>query len=257
MEDNEIEQSNSTESTEAAVEPQETEQESKPEASQEASKQEDSTPFHQHPRWIEREEQWKERFSQQEEATKAALQRLEQLEKQSTPQSQAKEDALISRLKGIDPEFGGRIEQMWNKLSKIDDYSAKFEQLEAKERNAWVDNTFKNLCTENKLSPDMAKRYERELIAVYRQNPQMSTQELPKVFKQVHEDYTKFVEGIRRSDRESYVAAKKTESNIPASATKGKPVSATQSKALPTDPGERRQQMVKEILEESRRSNKI
>lgn len=252
----EFEQSNSDASQEASSEPQSQAVEQE-QASQEAKpNNEDNLPFHQHPRWIEREEQWKSRFSQQEESYRAALSRLEALEKGSKNSAEA-EDALIARLKGIDPEFGQRIEKMWSAQSRLEQLEQKIQSYEAKESRSQVMNTMSQLHSEYKVSKELQPWYQSRIQALATSDPSLGPQDLPRVYKQVHDELSKFLDTQKRADRESYVADKKKEASTPASTTKGKPAVPSNKKEIPADPEAARQQMIQEILKEARAGRNV
>jgi hypothetical protein len=257
----EIEQSNTDASNEVSSEPQMETAEEQPEAEAQpaqASQSEDTQkPFHEHPRFrelIEQKNQIAERATQYEKQL-ADLQR--RLDTMSKPEAQkAQEDALIARLKGIDPEFGSRIEQLQSKLSKLDELESKLQSWETRSVETEAKSQLSQLYTEHKVPANLQARYEREIRMIAAENPNIQLTDLPKVFKKVHEEYTSFIDSVKRSERESYVTGKKADASAPVSQPKGKPASANKNQ-FSKDPAKARQEMVEEVLKSVRGSNEV
>lgn len=227
----------------------------KPEANTDSEK---PTPFHEHPRW---KEMLEERNSYREQA-KALEQRYAQMEAQLKQLSQQnlpkkEEDALIARLKGIDPEFGSFAEQQKAALQELHELKEWKQQQELRSMRDQAVNTINSLHEQNKVPAELRDRYNREIQFLIQQNPKAELQDLPNLYKQVHTDYTQMLEGIKRKERESYVSDKKADSKVPTSQPKGKPVEAGKGKEFSKDPAEARQELIKRVLKQAKASDSL
>lgn len=213
------------------------------------SASEDQLPFHEHPRFKELVEQ-KNRAMEQ---SKALEERYAQLESQlrqmqQTNQPKKEENPLYSRLKGIDPEFGGEFEKVASSLKELQElkqWKTEFEQNQ--QRNAAV-ATVKSLHEQNKVSPELRSIYESQLELAYARNPQAFLKDIQGQYKAVHESMMKVFEARDRAARESYVSSKKADASIP-SPSKGKNITSSKEFKYSDDPAEARQQLVKRTLE--------
>lgn len=244
MEENE--QLNSDVQTESSSETQSAADSTPAQAGAEQTTNQDNVPFHEHPRFKELIEE-KNSYRQQIEDLGRQMKELQASRQQSQTQTQTK-DELIERLKGIDPEFGKRFEQMASRDAQFEQLLAWKQQMEAQQtRNQAVDMVQK-LHAEYKVPENLRVRYEREIRAMAAENPNLKIQDLPKLYKSVHEEYTKLLDSVRRSDRESYVAGKKADGAAPTPQTKGKPVTPQVRKEFSKDSGVERQETVSEVL---------
>lgn len=217
------------------------------------------TPFHKHPRWIERDNELKA----EREARQALEQRYSQLESQikslSEPKAPAAPDkraAMIERLKGIDPEFAEFISE----LAPREDVKQVQERYQQMEQQAFVQRavgTIKELHTKNNVSPELQARYEKELDIAYRTGQIRNMDDVQKTYKAVHEDYSKMLESIKRAERESYVAAKKADTKLPSSQPKGKAAPNAAKGEWSKDPAEARNQLISQVLKRARASDSL
>lgn len=258
----EQEQSNSDASTEVSSEPQQQaatqESETSHEGQTNKTTEDFKGPFHEHPRWKEREEQWSKKFQDLE----ARLQKQSEAQAPKQQQTQQEQkDELFERLKGIDKPFGERLEQMWNKLNKVD----QIEQMTQAERQQTFQKTvadqFTKLCTDNKVPEGRREYYEvmmaRMATKMRSEGKAVGLDSMQSLFKQVHDSEAKYLDSLRRTDRESYVTDKKKDASAPTSQPKGKPASNAPKATPPRDAAEARQQTVSEVLRLARAEREV
>lgn len=193
----------------------------------------------------------KNQFAEQLKALSEKSSSLEaQVHKMSQGElSKKQEDALISRLKGIDPEFGGRIEEMHAKLSRVDQMEQKLQAYEHAQLREKAVTTVNGLHEQYKVPAEMRDMYNAMLINAENQGLIKGLNDVPGYFKQVHENITKMIDGVKRSERESYVAQKKQDSKAPTSQPKGKPALPGNTKPqFSRDPELAKQQIVSRYL---------
>ncbi len=210
---------------------------------------EDKAPFHEHPRFKELVEQKNKAIEQArslEERYGAMEAQLKKLTEGSLTQKQ--EDALISRLKGIDPEFGERFEKLDQTQKELAELRQWKAQVEADKVRTQAVSTVDRLHEQNKVAPELRELYNEQLEAAYARNPQAFLKDIQSAYKGVHDRMTKTLENFRRIDRESYVAGKKADASAPAP-KKGGQVPASKEFKFSDDPAEARSQIVKRTLE--------
>lgn len=234
----------SSETTNAVVENNEAEGAKNAEASQQQPK-EDNVPFHEHPRFKELIEQ-KNAASKQAQALQARLEALEKTSK--TPQAQAKEDALLARLKQIDPEFGGRFEKIDQSLSRIEKFEQWMQQQEQEKSRTQAVSTLESLHTQYKVSSEMKDVYQAMIQQAAAADPSLDVKDLPDLYKNIHERMSKYMDTMKRSDRESYVSDKRKDASAPTSQPRGKPATNAVKKAAPQSQDEDRASTVDEVL---------
>lgn len=236
-------------------------QQTKTEVESKEAKEEASTPFHEHPRFKELVQQKNEALAQTkqfEAALNEMRQQLEGFKKTSSSTSQQAQDALIERLKGIDPEFAKRIEELSSikpELNELREWKAKADAESFQNR---VKQEISALHTEFKVSDRLKAKYENEIKAIAQANPNLGLQDLKTVYKQVHEDYQALLEEIKREERKQYVDSKKKDASIPKSPSKGAvPPKSTPKKAETLDREEMKRDIVKSALEKNRAAQDI
>lgn len=264
-----FEQSNSDASFEASSELPSTDsqqtQESAP-AQAEAQKPEDSsTDFDQrldkHPRFkelIEQKNQFSQRVQTYEKQLAEMQKRFEEMNKPKQEDPEAKQtQELMERLKGIDPTFAKGYQKALEAAKQVEQLSQWKQQYETQQFQQAAVSTVNSLHEANKLSPEIRDLYNAQLIAAERNGQIRSVDDVKAVYKQVHESMSKMFEARDRQLRESYVADKKKDASAPTAQSKGKPVNPNAPKQYSKDPGEARQQMVAEILAETRASKNV
>lgn len=217
---------------------------------EQTTKTQDTTPFHEHPRFKEIIEE-KNRFAEQLKAYERRFQELEQRSQQSN-ESKTKEDKLLARLKEIDPEFGGRFEEMYAKVQQVDQLAQWKQAQEVQSTQQAAQTQLDTLYTKNNIPEDLRDMYRANIVDLARSSG-AKVGDLPKLFEQVHGRFNKYLEGVRRTDRESYVTGKKTDSKAPAPAPRGPaPKANTQKSEWSKNPDEMRQQLVSKVLKNLR-----
>lgn len=185
-------------------------------------------PFHEHPRFKElisernQEREERARLSQQIQQMQAALQ------KQSQPAQRSKQDQLLERLTSIDPEFAEFQKGIYDKLSVAEQTQRELQELRSQRESEQATNQFDKLCTDNKVEAKDKFLYE-QMIANMATSTNAKISQLPNLFKQAHEQLSKYFDDRDRANRESYVADK-TKDKRPATATGGIPASAAKAK---------------------------
>lgn len=218
-------------------------------------------PFHEHPRFKELIEQ-----KNQAQATQKALEeRYYQLQAQLNHMSQqpktpveAQKDELLEHLKTIDPRFAARFEQLTKTLPTVEALQQKIENYERQQVRTQAVNSVNSLHEQNKVSPELRQFINSQLDLMAMQGQLKSLEDVPTAYNRVHGDYKKFIEGIERTTRESYVTAKKADAKTPTSQPKGKPVSnGSQKLTFSKDPEVAKQQIVSRYLKNSKAAQDI
>lgn len=259
-------ESDANEQVEVSSEPSESsEQESEQSASTteetaQAEPQPAKVPFHEDPAiqdFIARQtqRQVEELRNQYDSQFYQLKQQYEQLQRANQPARA--EDPLISRLKTIDPEFGNRIEKLSALESEIDQFRSWQQQQQQQALYQEANNTLEKLHTEHAIPAELRATYDARIQQLAMQNPNYTIKDLPKLYKQVHDDTVKFIDSVRRHERESYVADKKKVATKPSSQPKGEPVKPGKGPDWAKDPVERRDQAVQRILKMARSEGEI
>lgn len=212
------------------------------------------TPFHEHPRFKELVEQ-KNQFAKQTQDYQRQLAQVQAQIRDMQSQSiskQKQEDALHARLKGIDPEFGERFAKVDSSLNELQELKQWKQQMELNQIRERGIQTVTSLHNEHKVTGDMQEFYNSQIEAAIRMNPQATLEDIPGIYKQVHDKFSKLFESRDRAQRESYVQTKQKDANIPSS-SKGK--ASTSTKAgfeYSKEPQEARKQLIGNILKHAR-----
>jgi exonuclease VII small subunit len=208
-------------------------------------------PFHEHPRFKEVINQ-KNEFSQRLQEAEKRFQELSSRFESSKPKEATPESKLLERLKGIDPEFGSWAEQQHAMKQQLEQKLTAMEQwkssLESSQQMSQVTSSLEKLHTENNVPADLRDFYEAQLERAAKANPNLTLQDLPKVYKEIHDRHSKYMESVKRDVLASYTQSKSKDAAIP-SASKGN----TQKPGNPKfeyskDPSEARSQIVKNAL---------
>lgn len=210
------------------------------EVSQETKASEANVPFHEHPRFkelIEQKNAYQQRWTEQQKQVEALYAKLESLEKANTNQSSKQADALIERLKSIDPEFAGRIEQLTQlptQLKSIEERLNQADQMQQAQQNqqlytqamSKLDSLYKANSVPDNLKDMYQEHIENYIYKVESQGQKLGLKDLDQVFNTTHEKLSKFFDQYGRQIKESYVTEKKKDAT-PVSQTGGVPVRAT------------------------------
>lgn len=212
--------------------------------------QEANTPFHEHPRFKELVEQKNSAQSQY----KALEERYAKMEEQLKALSQPKEtrnekDELIEDLRKIDPRLATRLEQFSKSLPMVENLQQQLQQYQTQQVQQQAVQTVNSLHEANKVSPELKTFINNELDRMYMAGQLKDLSSIQSAYKSVHDTYSKFVDSIKRSERESYVTAKKVDAKVPTSQPKGKPAGSTPQKpTFSKDPEVARQQIVSHYI---------
>ena len=234
IENEQIESTTSDVSPESSSETQETSTQEQQNAGAQAPVQQDSSanlPFHQHPRWIERDNELK--------AERAARQQLEQsiadmqkrfTEMQKAPAGPDERTELLKRLEGIDPAFGKLISELVTTPKELQELKAWKQEYEAQQTRAQAVSTVSSLHEQNKVDGELKDLINEALVAMDAQGKIKNVQDIPRAYKEVHERLSKYVDSIKRGVTASYVSDKKTDGKVPTSQPKGAPVKSQGNK---------------------------
>lgn len=207
---------------------QEQSEESTPEPEQKSAPAAPEVPFHEHPRFKELVEQ----KNQYQAQLKALQDRLDRQEHQSRQQPSAPKptDKFVERLQGIDKDLADRIAKYDEGQETVSQLKARLADYEAATTRSQAETAINNLYSEHKVDPSIQKMYTAAIKDIANANPQMKLSDLSSVFKEVHENFTKFTETLRRSDRKSYVVDKKADAKAPTSQPKGEAAKPAKTK---------------------------
>lgn len=175
-------------------------------------------------------------------------------------QSQPKADPyakVVERLQGIDPEFAEVIKHALKSASKVEELEAYRQQQSAEETRRQANNTMDKLFSEHKVPEGDQKFYRSMVRSMAMDDPSVRMEDLPKLFKSVHEDYTKHLDNIRRSERSKYVTDKSKDASKPTSQPKGNPTKGPQKKDLPVDREEAKAELIKNLMSKRRAATDI
>ncbi len=260
MENNESVQDVSSESSSPSPESQSSSnvvEQNSQQASPSESKQE--TPFHEHPRFKELINQRNE-FSQRLQDYEKRFQELNSRIEQSQPKAPTPENKLLERLKSIDPEFGSWAEQQHNARMQLE----KQLQDQVQWRQSQEASTFRNqlnsslekLHMDHKVPEAMRDVYQASLQAVAQANPNLGLQDLPNVYKGIHEKISKYVESVKRDALTEYSKSKVKDAAIPSTPKGPSPKPGTANKTqYSKDPAEARAQVVANAMKGLRGNN--
>lgn len=227
------------------------ESEGQPEVSQER----DNVPFHEHPRFkelienrsqlqstVEELKAEKERFEQEFLSMREQLEQFQKL--QAGP---SKEEQFVSKLQKIDPELAAFVQQSLQSQQKLGQVEQMLQQRVQEERMRQAESIretankqIETLHQENKVPKELQSFYRSEIQRLAQENPGLSLNELPNLYRQVHENMNKFLDSYRREERQKYVADKSKDARIPAATKGGNPAAASKGMKIPegVDPRE-------------------
>lgn len=209
-----------------------------------------STPFHEHPRWKELIEQ-RNQFQGELQKMQSRLADYETRAKEaSQPKELTSEQKMLERLKTIDPEFAKYNESVLSKLSKVEQLEQQWQADKQAAERQTVQNQLANLHEQNKVPAEYRDMY-RDLIKARAAETGAKTSDLPGLFKSVHDSFSKILDTVKRSERQSYVAGKKQDSGIPSSQPRPtSPARATPAaKEFSKDPDAARNEVVSRTMQ--------
>jgi uncharacterized protein YdcH (DUF465 family) len=251
LEQDQMEQVSGVESTPSPEASEPAQQESTPEQSQEgasgaASKQD--VPFHEHPRF-------KELIETKNQYAKQIEQLQRQINELGKPKATVQEDPLLARLKTIDPEFGSRFEKLTAMEQKLAEIEARNQQLESDRIRETAVKTIDGLHEQNKVPSELRDMYNSQIELMAMRNPDLGLKDLPEVYKQVHDKVSKYMDSLKRQERESYVQDKRKDASLPGTQPRGKAVEAGKDFQFSKNPEEARAQLINRVRQLSRAGN--
>lgn len=264
----EIEQINSDAQTEVSSEPQkESEQQTATQESGSQGSQQtqsdttDKTPFHEHPRFKELVEQ-KNQFHEESTKLKQQVEQMQQylqymaMQQQKTGAKPETKDELIERLKGIDPDFGARFEELNALKNEVQEMREWRNQYTAEAGRQQTESSIESLHSEYKVSDQYKGLYRSMIAEMANKDRRLTAKDLPKVYKSVHEQISGIIDGIKRSERESYLTSKKTDSSKPTTQTKGK-IPGGKTDEFSSNPEDARAQIVRRVMNKVREEQSL
>ena len=210
---------------------------------------ESQMPFHEHPRFkelISERNTLKEQFE-------AMQNQFREMQSQKA-KAQEKQHPFVAKLGEIDPAYGewaGGVEGIKKDLEEMRAWKQEQQrQTLITEYNSGIDK----LHAENKVPDALRERIKREIDRQAIQNPKLGMKDLSSVYKQVLEEETKYLDGIKRTERASYVTDKSKDAKAPQTQTKGAPA-GQQAKAPFKDREEMHASVVKRAMKASKAGN--
>lgn len=197
-----------------------------------------------------------ERFKEINEAKNEFQKRLEAQERQlrdfqsrfeQSSQSKAvsKEQALLERLKGIDPEFGSWAEKQEAAAKEL----AELKEWRAQAQREQQINVAKS--TVEKLQSEL--KVDASLHSLYLNNIQMgSPEQIAARYKELHTNTMKYIDSVTRSGLAEYGQSKKQDASAPTPAKVAAVKSAPAKREYPSDPEELRSQIIKNAIKGAR-----
>lgn len=218
-------------------------------------KTEENVPFHLHPRFQEVIFQ----KNQLAEQTKMLQQQLQELQSKFTEQkpAQSEEDKLIARLKGIDPEFGGRFAELDSLRSEMKQFKEWQAQMAAEKQQIEVNATKEKLFSDSKVPQERRAIYEAMIREEAIRNPKLQINDLPAVFKSVHENISKLFGSVEREVTKNYVQTKTQQAAKPASQPKGQVSKPKSDNMFSGNSREDRATLIQEVLKQARAEKDI
>lgn len=219
----------------------------------------ETTPFHEHPRFKELVEQKNEalrRHQDMESRYKTIEQQLNSLQS-SQPKAPTEFDQLIQDLKKIDPRLAGALEAQAKAAETSKSLQSRLEAFEKQSQEATRAQAVQTAVARinqmhesNKVSPEVKQILNDKFDLLYMQG-KLDPQKLEQVYKENYDSIKKYEEALSRSIRESYVKDKTKDALAPSSLPKGtqaKP--AAKPLNVPKDKDALKAAVVKSFLKE-------
>lgn len=206
--------------------------------------------FDKHPRFIElieQKNQAREAQKQLEEKYAALEARLQEM---SSPKEPKPRDELLADLDKIDPRLSKFLENLQSSTSELGQLRERLAQYEREQLRNQAYAQVNSLHESNKAPEAIRGLINQELELLDMQGKIKGLNDLPNVYKATLAKYNKLIDDVKRSERESYVAAKKTDAKVPTSQPKGAPAKAAPTKEkYSKDKEEAKQQIVAKFLQ--------
>lgn len=205
--------------------------------------------------------EFKGRLSEYDQNFRQLQQQLADLKAAQAPAPKAEPayKSLMDQLESVNPEFAKFQRDLLEKADRAglaEKLQQRLDQMETRDFQAKAVSRFNTLLETNKVPAELKDRYNREVRALAydmeSQGKKLGVDDVDTLFKTVHDDYSKFLEDIRRKERASYVQAKKGDST-PAPATGGAAVTTGAKKIAAGD----EESLVKWLANEMRTAKKL
>lgn len=224
----------------------ESQNESQP-ARQEASQQQPKeVPFHEHPRWIERQQE----LVQERQARQALEQQVAEMRRQFSESQKSKaqpEDPMYQRLKGIDPEFADYLKDVRSQASLAKELQEQLNSMKQEQFVSSALNKFDELTKANNVSSELADLYKAQIDLQYREGKIQNLSDLEKAYTDLHGRTSKFLQAQERATIEKYTASKKADASKPSGQSKGRAPTPSNKVEFSKNPQEARAQLIKHI----------
>lgn len=138
------------------------------------------------------------------------------------PKAEKQPHDFVQNLKNIKPEWAQYFDQLEAKASKVDELMERVQSFERNNIQSQYERALEQQHSLHKTPDDLKDRIRREVEFEAMRNPKLGLQDLPAVYKQKLDDYTKWVDSIKRSTTASYVQDKSKDVKVPPSQPKGK-----------------------------------
>lgn len=212
-------------------------------------------PFHEHPRFKEIIEQ-RNQASKLTQELQAKITKLEQqMQSASKP---AVKDEFVEELAKLNPAWAKRLQDMDVSNQRTLQLEQELQSFRQEQTRQQAVGEVNRLHEENKVSPELRELYNNQLDAMARAGLLRTVEDVSTQYKKLHADYTKMLDSVKKSERESYVTSKKGDSKIPASSPKTSSTGpAKQKVSYSKDPEEARAQMAQRFVKATRESGSI
>lgn len=224
----------------------------------------DTTPFHEHPRFKELVEQKNEsarRYQDMESRYQTLQQQLSSLKESQQPKAPSEFDQLIKDLKGVDPRLAAALESQAKAAESAKSLEARLEAFEKQSQEAARTQTLStavakinSLHDSNKMS-DFGKQFINNQMDIAYRNGQLNASDLKAVesmYGEASKAIKAYEESLKRATTESYVQDKKKDASVPTSQPKGAPAKpAAKKNPFSSDKETAKQQIVSRYLKQA------
>jgi hypothetical protein len=168
-------------------------------------------------------------------------------EDSSKPKAPSKEQQLVERLKGIDPEFGSWAEKQEASAKELAELKEWRAQAQREQYITQATSKANTLQSELKVDPSLHN--------LYLNNIQFGAtpEQIEAKYREMHASTMKYIESVQRTKLAEYSQAKKQDASVPGASNKAPaPKTTTKKMELSSDPEEARRQIVKRAIEGAR-----
>lgn len=177
--------------------------------------------------------------------------KFNEFSKKPEPQT---EDSFVQALKGINPEWAKSYQEVLGLkgLKKELEELKSWKSMSEQERNrSLAVSTLEKLQTEHKVDKFWHDNYIARLKDIDSRSP-LSLDQLPSVYKKIHDEAMSYLEGQKRNALGQYTTAKKADASIPAAKKGEAPKAAPKKFEYSKDREEAMAQVVKRALDQSK-----